>query len=95
MRVDGGEAAQTNLAEVPIKSPFFPLMCPSMGGEKVLSVWFRKRILKKKGYLSIVILPDFFPRNVLFDGVGWTVHQKGPLVFFVLRYIKHYIHIKL
>ena len=24
------------------------------------------------------------------DGWGGTVHQKGPLIFFILRYIKHY-----
>ena len=27
---------------------------------------------------------------------GWTDgHQKGPLIFFILRYIKHYTHIYL
>ena len=24
---------------------------------------------------------------------GWDGHQKGPLIFFILRYIKHYTHI--
>ena len=32
------------------------------------------------------------------DGTGWTGgrmdgHEKGPLIFFILRYIKHYTHI--
>ena len=25
-------------------------------------------------------------------GWGWTVHQKGPLIFYILRYIKHYTY---
>ena len=29
-----------------------------------------KRNLKKKGHRSIEILPEFFPGNVSFDGVG-------------------------
>ena len=33
--------------------------------------WFSKHTLKKKGHPSTVILPGFFPRNVLFDGIGW------------------------
>ena len=24
---------------------------------------------------------------------GWTEYQKGPLIFFILRYIKNYTHI--
>ena len=50
-----------------------------------------KRTLKKKGHPSSVILAEFFPRNVLFDGVGWDGmgNQKCPLIFFILRYIKH------
>ena len=26
---------------------------------------------------------------------GWDGEQKGPLIFFILRYIKHYAHIYL
>ena len=31
------------------------------------------------------------------DGVGWGLDgdQKGPLIFFILRYIKNYTHIYL
>ena len=30
------------------------------------------------------------------DGLdGWDGYQKGPLIFFILRYIKHYTHIYL
>ena len=51
----------------------------------------RKRTLKKKGHPSRLILAEFFPRNVLFDGMGWDGmgNQKCPLIFFNLRYIKH------
>ena len=51
---------------------------------------------EKKGHPSSVILAELFPQNVLFDGRvdgrvdGWTDgEQKGPLIFFILRYIKH------
>ena len=46
----------------------------------------------------------FFFLNVLFDGTVGTVgtggtdrteYQKCPLIFFILRYIKHYTHIYL
>ena len=46
--------------------------------------WVNKRTLKKKqGHPSSVILAEFFPRNVLFDGVGWggMGNQKCPLIF--------------
>ena len=33
--------------------------------------WVSKRTLKKKGHPSSVILAGFFPRNVLFGGMGW------------------------
>ena len=26
---------------------------------------------------------------------GWTVHQKGPLIFVIFKYIKHYTYINL
>ena len=57
---------------------------------------------KKKGHCSSVILAELFPQNVLL--CGWTDgrvdgrvdgEQKGPLIFFILRYIKHYTHIYL
>ena len=53
--------------------------------------WVSKRTLKKKGHPSSVILAGFFPRNVLFGGMGWDGmgNQKCPLIFFNLRYIKH------
>ena len=38
----------------------------------------------------------FLPQNVLFDGTdGTDGDQKCPLIFFILRYIKHYTHIYL
>ena len=44
----------------------------------------------------MVILTEFFLRNVLSDrvgggGMGWGGggNQKCPLIFFILRYIKH------
>ena len=42
-----------------------------------------------------MILAGFFPRNVLFGGMGWDGmgNQKCPLIFFNLRYIKHLTHI--
>ena len=33
--------------------------------------WVSKRTFKKKSHPSSVILAEFFPQNVLFDGVGW------------------------
>merc|ERR1712115_480992 len=39
--------------------------------------------------------------SVVTDGLtggrvdGWDGHQKGPLIFFIFRYIKHYTHIYL
>ena len=57
--------------------------------------WVGKRTLKKKGHPSIVILAEFFPRNVLFPGWGWlgwmdgmhgwdgTGYQKCPLISFI------------
>ena len=33
--------------------------------------WVSKRTLKKKGHPSSLILAEFFPRNVLFVGMGW------------------------
>ena len=52
---------------------------------------------KKKGHPSSVILAEIFPQNVLFDGWvgGWTEYQMGPLIFFILRYIKQYTHLYL
>ena len=49
---------------------------------------------KKNGHPSSVILSEFFPRNVLLwlDGMG---NQKCPLIFFNLRYNKHYANIPL
>ena len=35
------------------------------------NIWVRKGTLKKKGHPSSVILAGFFPRNVLFGGMGW------------------------
>ena len=29
------------------------------------------------------------------DGMGWDGHQKCPLIFFILRYIKHYTYTNL
>ena len=56
--------------------------------------WVRKRALKKeKGHQSSVILAEIFPQKVLFNWTDGTVHQKVPLIFFILRYIKHYTHI--
>ena len=54
---------------------------------------------EKKDHRSSVILAELFPQNVLLCRVdGWTGGrvdggQKGPLIFFILRYIKHYTHI--
>lgn len=59
--------------------------------------WVREGILhfqKSIGFLKI-----FEPRKcfIVTDGrVGrMDGHQKGPLIFFILRYIKHYTHIYL
>ena len=53
---------------------------------------------EKKGHPRSGILAELFPQNVLFDGTGWTggtEYQKGPLIFVILRYIKHYTHLNL
>ena len=34
-------------------------------------------------------------RESLTGGTGGTVHQKVPLIFFILRYIKHYTYMYL
>ena len=53
--------------------------------------------LYKKSHPSSVILPEFFPLDVIFDGLDGRTdgYQKYPLIFFMLRYIKRNTHIYL
>ena len=70
----------------------------------VLFFWVRKWTLKKKKVTVVVwFWRSFFLKMFYCAGGrtdGWTGgrvdgEQKGPLIFFILRYIKHYTHIYL
>ena len=58
-------------------------------------IWVRKRIWDFQVHDTKKTF--FFVENVLFaDGwTGRTVYQKGPLLFFIWRYIKYYTYIYL